>query len=62
MSSTGAEVPTKLTIPGRQNGVRRFCFTPRGTLNSSNSLVVKFNEFRHATHVRDEIVLKCWVP
>jgi hypothetical protein len=41
MSLTGAE---KLTNPGRLTGVHRaFRFNPRGTLNSSKRLFVKFN-------------------
>lgn len=63
MSLTGADVPTRPTIFGRRlYGVHRFCFTPRGTLNSSKSLVVRFNGFHHTAKVRDGIVLKCWVP
>jgi hypothetical protein len=62
MSHTGAEVSTRPTILGRLGGVQRSCFTPRGTLNSSKSLVVRFNGFHRTADVRDGIVLKCWVP
>jgi hypothetical protein len=59
MGSTGAEVSTSL---GLLNGVHRFSFNPRGTLNSSKRLVVRFNGVRPSDCVRDRIVLKRWVP
>lgn len=41
MSATGAELAATRTNLGQRIGVHRFRSTPRGTLNSSNSLIVK---------------------
>lgn len=43
MSATGAELAKTQTNLGQCIGVNRFCSNPRGTLNSSNSLIVKFH-------------------
>jgi hypothetical protein len=56
MSTTGVALPTSI---GRRIGVHRFCLNPRGTLNSSKSLFVRFNNSMSAASTRDRVVFHC---
>lgn len=53
MSAAGVDLPTSL---GQPNGVHRFRHNPRGTLNSSNSLFVRFNDVGSANTRFDGVV------
>ena len=55
MSATGAELPTSLGWLG----VHRSRFNPRGTLNSSKRLFVRFNDVDSAACTRDRVLFLC---
>lgn len=62
MSATGADLAATRTNPGQHIGVHRFRSYPRGTLNSSNSLIVKFHYGRPQGLGVDSGVLVRFVP